>query len=55
MQYLVKQQKSSMLFKFFITQWKNPAPNNEWTEQAKVDLEDFGLPLDLDEIGNKSI
>ena len=55
LQYLVKENKSSMLSKFFIAQWKNPAPKNEWTEQVKVDMEDFGLPLDLEKIAKKSV
>ena len=55
LQYLVKENKSSMLSKFFIAQWKNPAPKNEWTEQVKVDMEDFWLPLDLEQIAKKSV
>ena len=50
MHYLVKQQESSMLYKFFITQWKYPAARNEWTEQVKRDLNDFGLSANLEEM-----
>ena len=42
--YLLNQEKSSMLFKVFITQWKYPAAKNEWTEQVKIDLMDFWIP-----------
>ena len=34
---------------------EEPCRKNEWTEQVKVDLEDFGLPLDLEETGKKSV
>ena len=48
--YLLKQNRSTMLFKVFITQWKYPASKNEWTEQIKLDLKDFGFPEDLEEL-----
>ena len=44
-----------MLYKCFITQWKYPAIRNEWTEQVKIDLEDFGLPVDLEFLAGKSV
>ena len=50
--YLVKQDEASMLYQVFITQWKYPAEKNEWTEQAKKDLADFDLPVDLSTIKN---
>ena len=53
--YLLKQKKTSMLYKCFITQWKYPAIRNEWTEQVKIDLEDFGLPVDLEFLAGKSV
>ena len=37
-----------MLFQFFSTQWKYPCNSKEWTEQVKLDLEDFGISVDLD-------
>ena len=55
LQYLVKQKKNSMLYKFFITQWRYPAPKNEWTEQVKEDLTDFGFPVDLEYLEGKSV
>ena len=48
--YLLKQEESSMVYKVFITQWKYPATKNEWTEQVKIDLNDFGFSDDLSEI-----
>ena len=45
--YLLRQSKSSMLYKVFITQWKYPAVKNEWTEQVKLDLNDLGLSQEL--------
>ena len=44
-----------MLYQFFITQWKYPAGKNEWTQQAKIDLSDFDLPTDLDELNKISV
>ena len=38
-----------------MAQWKYPAQRNEWTEQVKCDLDDFGLPDDLDILKNISI
>ena len=43
-----------MLAKFFYTQWKYPAGRNEWTEQVKMDLREFGLEEDLEWIKAKS-
>ena len=42
-----------MLYKFFKAQWTHPTVN-DWTEQAKQDLIDFGLNLDLDWVQSKS-
>ena len=53
--YLVKQKKTSMLYTFFRMQWKYPAPKNEWTEQVKADLSDFGFPVDLEYLEGKSV
>ena len=53
--YLVKQDESSMLFKFFLAQWQFPANKNEWTTQVKSDLEEFGFPVDLDKLKAISI
>ena len=51
--YLVTRNKNEMLYKFFKAQWNHPTAN-DWTEQAKQDLIDFGLNLDLDCISSKS-
>ena len=53
--YLVKQDESSMLFKFFLAQWQFPANKNEWTTQVKSDLEEFGFPVDLEKLRAISI
>ena len=47
---LLKQKENSMLYNFFLTQWKYPGPKDEWTEQVKVDLNDFGITDDLDHL-----
>ena len=52
--YLVSENENSMLFNFFSTQWKYPALKNEWTEQVKQDLTDFGLSTDLNQVKSKS-
>ena len=43
------------MYKVFITQWKYPASKNEWTEQVKIDLNDFGFCDDLSEIRTVSV
>ena len=43
-----------MLSKFFNTQWKYPGNSREWTEQAKGDLEYFGIQADFNFIKSKS-
>ena len=53
--YLLKKEESSILYKVFITQWRYPESKNEWTEQAKIDLNDFGFPVDLSEIKSLSV
>ena len=35
-----------MLYRVFIVQWLYPC-QGDWTLQVKIDLEDFGLPVDL--------
>ena len=44
--YLTQRNTESMLKRFFIAQWKYPT-KGDWTEQVKLDLEEFGLPIDL--------
>ena len=53
--YLLKQEESSMVYQVFITQWKYPATKNEWTEQVKIDLKDFGFSDDLSELKSISV
>jgi hypothetical protein len=51
--YLVNRSLEEMLYSFFLTQFYNPTPG-DWTEQAKVDFGDFGIPLDFDVLRKKS-
>jgi hypothetical protein len=52
--YLTKRNEAEMLHKFFSTQWKYPTNKQDWTEQVKMDLEEFKIPVDLDFIKAKS-
>ena len=52
--HLVTRDENEMLAKFFYTQWKYPAGRNEWTEQVKMDLKEFGLEDDVEWIKAKS-
>ena len=45
---------NEMIYNFFMAQWKHPARRNEWTEQTKTDLEEFGIDVDLHWITSKS-
>ena len=54
LQYLLKSDESSMLAKFFQAQSKYPV-KGDWTEQVKIDLEDFGIQENLDWIKSKSV
>ena len=51
--YLVNLDKSEMLYKFFITQWEQWA-KLDWTEQVRVDLKDFNIPVSLEFVKSKS-
>ena len=51
--YLVKENMKSMLSQFFHVQL-NCEVKNDWTTQVKLDMEDFGIPFDLDYIKSKS-
>jgi hypothetical protein len=51
--YLVKENIKSMLSQFFHVQL-NFEVKNDWTTQVKLDMEDFGIPFDLDYIKSKS-
>ena len=52
--YLVKEDPLSMLSSFFEAQWKYEI-KNDWTAQVKLDLEDYGIPIDLDYFKSKSV
>ena len=43
-----------MLFKVFKAQWSYPARRGEWTEQVKIDMKEFGMVPDLEQIRSKS-
>ena len=45
--YLVKLEKSEMLYKFFLAQWKHPV-KSDWTDEVKQNLIEFGIPNQLD-------
>ena len=53
--YLLQQNEESMLYKVFDTQWKYPSARNEWTEQTKQDLIEFGFGTDLSELRKISV
>ena len=50
---ILRREHSSMLYKFFITQWHNPS-KGDWTEQVKTDLDDFKIPINFEFIAAKS-
>ena len=50
---ILKRDKSSMLYSFFVTQWNNPT-KGDWTEEVKQDLEDFGITCSFEQILKKS-
>ena len=43
-----------MLKQFFLAQWNYPAPRGEWTEQTRLDLDEFEITDDLKWIKSKS-
>ena len=51
--YLITRNKNEMLYSFFITQFYNPCPG-DWTEQVKIDFEDFNIELNIDDLRSKS-
>ena len=44
---------TSMLYKFFITQWHNPI-KGDWSLQVRADMEDLDIPCPFDYIKNKA-
>ena len=51
--YILSRNKDEMLSTFFSTQWNNPC-RGDWSEQIKVDLHDFGIECNFEEIKSKS-
>ena len=51
--YILKSEKSKMLYKFFLAQWENPV-KNDWTEKVKCDLNDLGISVDIANIESKT-
>ena len=51
--YLLTRDEKEMLSTFFMTQFYNET-EGDWTQQVKIDLEDFGIPCDFDYIRAKS-
>ena len=51
--YLVKRDESEMLSRLFKAQRHYPV-RNDWTSQVKLDLDEFGINLDLEGIKSKS-
>ena len=49
----MKQEKSEILYKFFETQWDYPV-KDDWTLEAKENLVEFGLYVNLDQIRTMS-
>ena len=50
---VLKREKTSMLYRFFITQWLKPC-RGDWVLQAQKDLEDFNIAANIDEISSFS-
>ena len=51
--YIISRSESEMIHKLFTAQWLNPT-RGDWTETVKGDLEDFNIPIKLEEIKKKS-
>ena len=51
--YLATRHTDTMLYQFFITQWKYSS-KLDWTRQVKEDLDDFGIEANLDWIKSRS-
>ena len=54
LQHLVTRNETEMIYKFFLAQWKYPGRKNEWTDQVKADLREFGLEDELNLIKMKT-
>ena len=51
--YLVTQNSDTMLYRFFVAQWKQTC-KHDWTKQVKLDLLDLGITDNLQSIKEKS-
>ena len=51
--YILKSEKSQMLYKFFTAQWETPT-KHDWTETVKCDLIDLGIRNDLSYLESKT-
>ena len=51
--YILKSEKSQMLYKFFTAQWETPT-KHDWTETVKSDLIDLGIRNDFSYLESKT-
>ena len=51
--YILSRRETEMIHQFFTAQWYNPS-RGDWTETVKQDLEDFEIPVNLEDIKSKS-
>jgi hypothetical protein len=51
--YILSRRETEMIHQFFTAQWYNPS-RGDWTETVKQDLEDFEIPVNLEDIKFKS-
>ena len=49
LQYLLQQEEDSLLKKFFVAQMENPV-KGDWILQAKKDLDEVNVDVDMEEI-----
>ena len=54
LQYILKTDKTKMLYRFFMAQWESPV-KDDWTQQVRSDLSDLGIKEDLSFIQSKSV
>ena len=52
--HLATSSEDEMLTKVFQAQWDHPCGKNEWTEEVKQNLKEFGLEADLNWLRSKS-
>ena len=51
--YLARLEKSEMLYKVFLAQWKYPV-KGDWTMEVRQNMREFGIIMTLDELRSKS-